>query len=170
MAARGFRNVIQAAALYIEGSSYAGEAEQVKLPVVQSKMEEHRPMGLPSEVKRFTGYEPMEFTATINAFDPEVLGQVGSPDVREKDYMVRFSTQSNDGEVKYGVAEISGRASTVDVGDISNGEEIAATELTVEVVSYKLTFDSQIIYDIDTEEGKYIILGTDYWEPIQAGL
>lgn len=170
MAAPGFRNIIQAATVYVEGRSYVGEAASVTLPNIEMQTQDDRPMGLASPIRRFTGYEPMEATLVFNTINKDVLVQVGSPNIRAKNYMVRYSTQSSDGSVKFGIAEFSGRASMIERSEISNGEEITTTTLTIQCVAYKETFDGEGVYDIDTEKQQFIIDGTDHWAPVAAGL
>ena len=167
---RGYRNIIEAASIYLNGRSYIGEAATVTLPNVQTRMEDHRPQRLPSDVKRFTGYEPLVVEAVFNVYDPEILKQVGNPDIRAYDYQARWSARSADGSVKYGVAEFSGRGSSAERGAFENGEEPAQTTLTVECISYKETFDGEEIYNMDTELGKWEVGGEDYWAPVLEGL
>ena len=168
--ARGYSNIIQAATIFINGENFLGKSESVTLPAIQARMQEHRPMGLPSEVKRFTGYEPPVLEVVLNSYEPTALKQVGNPDVRAYNYQVRWSTQDSTGETKYGVVECSGRASGVERDTFEDGEDPANSTFTIECVAYKETFDNELIYDLDTENGKWIVGGTDYWAPILQGI
>ena len=77
---------------------------------------------------------------------------------------------SSGGTVKYGVVECSGRGSAAERAPFENGEEPATTTLIIECVAYKETFDSEVIYDFDTELAKHEIGGEDFWAPILEGL
>ena len=168
--ARAYGNIIQAANIYIGGITFIGRATTVKLPVPLPKTHEHRPLGLPSTVKRVTGYEPLIVEVVFDTYEPEVLKQFGNINIRAFDYMARWSTQASDGSVLYGSAEFSGTGTDGDRDPFGNGEEPAQTTLTIDCVAFKEIFDGETIYDIDTETGKWEIGGEDNWAPILEGL
>lgn len=170
MPATGFRNVIITAACYVEGNTFVGQTASIKLPVLEMRMADDDQMGLPGTIERFFGIEKLEAELVFNTIDTDLLKQFGSHDVRYKNYMVRYSTQSNDGTTKHGVAEFSGRARRVERSEISNGEEITTTTLTITCIAYKEEFDGSEIYDIDIEEPKVIVDGEDHWAAIFEGL
>ena len=45
--ARGFRNIIFGASVYVDGESYLGEADTVTLPDLQTITDDQRNMGMP---------------------------------------------------------------------------------------------------------------------------
>ncbi len=168
--ARGFRNIIFGASVYVDGESYLGEADTVTLPDLQAIVDDQRNMGMPGPVARFSGYERPSVEMVFNGYFNPVMAQWGNPDIRAYNYTVRFATRSNDGEVKAGVAEFAGRASGRGQGAMGNGEDPSQTTLTIECVSYKEEFDGTTNYDLDFEEGKIEVDGTDHWAPITAAL
>ena len=167
---RSFVNVIKAASVYVDGQNFAGVAAEVTLPEINMMQEDYRGMGMSGAVRRFNGVEPLEASMVFNGYLPEVMKQVGSPDIRAENYSVRWATESFDGERKYGVAEFSGRGSNVTRDALADGEDPVQTTLTIQCVSYKETFDGQVLYDIDVENGKFIVDGTDHWAPLQENL
>lgn len=170
MPATGFRNVVLAAAVYVEGQTFVGNTASITLPALEMRMSDDEQMGLPGTIERFFGIEKLEAELVFNTIDNRLLGQFGSHNVRNKNYMVRYSCQANDGEVRYGVAEFSGRARRVERAAMTNGEEITTTTLMVTCISYKETFDGTEIYDIDIEAPKVIVDGEDHWSGIFEGL
>ena len=166
----GFQNVVQGASIYVEGTNYAGVAEEVTLPSITMMENPYRGMGMPSALSRFTGFEELELVAVFNGFINDVFRQVGSPNVREKNYTVRWATESNDGTRKFGMAEAAGRGSVLEHDAFGNGEDPAQMTLTVKCVQYKVEFDGEVLCDIDVENNKFIIGGVDNWEPIASGL
>ena len=167
---QAFRNRTMAGTVYVEGKSLIGDHQEFTLPNIQMMVQDVRNGGMLGPAAQFTGMERPQATIVSDAYLADVLTQVGSPNIRAKNYSARWSTQSADGEVKYGVAEFSGRASNVERGALSNGEDGMATTITIECVSYKETFDGKLIYDINLETGKLIVDGEDHWKPIKDGL
>ena len=170
MAATGFRNVIIAASAYVEGNSFIGNTASIKLPDLTMRMTDDEQMGLPGTIERFFGIEKLESELIFNTIDVDLLSQFGSHDVRNKDYSVRYSTQNNNGDVKYGVAEFSGRARSVERPPITTSEDIVTTSLMISCISYQETFDGTLVYDIDIEKGILIVNGEDHWAGLFEGL
>lgn len=170
MAAQGFRDLIQAATVYVEGRSFVGEAAEVTLPNIEMVQQDYRAMGMPSATRRFTGFAPLEATLVFDSINKAVLTQVGFNNIREKNFQVRYVTGSSDGSTKHGVCEFSGRANMVERGAISTGEEAVQTTLTVQCISYKETFDGEEVYDIDTEKQSFKVGGEELWADFAAGL
>ena len=165
-----FKNVVKAASVYLEGQSFAGVADEVALPDISMMMGDYRGPNMVGPVARFTGIERLEVEMTFNGIFPDVLKQLGSPDIRAKNYTIRKATESSNGDRKLLVAEFSGRGSAVSDDPFSGDEDPAQTTLTVQLVSYKLTFDNEVIYDIDMENGKFIVGGEDHWTPLTEDL
>ena len=106
----------------------------------------------------------------FNGYFNPVMAQWGNPDIRAYNYTVRWATRDNDGTTKAGVAEFAGRASGRTQSAMGNGEDASTTTLTIECVAYKETFDGTDNYDLDFEDGRIIVDGTDHWAPITAAL
>ena len=163
-------NIIKSASVYVEGNNFAAEAEEIAFPDINMTMGDYRGLNMPGPVARFTGIERLEVEMTFNGILPEVLKQLGSSDIRAKNYSVRWATESLNGDRKFGVVEFSGRGSSVSTDPFSGGEDPATTTLTVQIVSIKYTFDNEVIYDIDMENGKFVVDGEDHWAPLQENL
>ena len=168
--ARGFRNIIFGASVYVDGESYLGEAASVTLPDLQAIVDDQRNMGMPGPVARFSGYERPQVEMEFNGYFNPVMAQWGNPDIRAYNYTVRWATRDNDGEVKSGVAEFAGRASGRTQAAMGNGEDVSTTTLTIECVAYKEEYDGTTNYDIDIEAGKVEVDGTDHWSAIADAL
>lgn len=168
--ARGFRGVIFGASVYVDGESYIGEADSVTLPDLQTITDDQRNMGMPGPVARFSGYERPTVEMVFNGYFNAVMAQWGDPDIRAFNYTVRFATRDNDGTVKSGFAEFSGRASGRAQSAMGNGEDASQTTLTIECVAYKEAYDGTTNYDIDFEQGRVEVDGTDHWAPIANAL
>lgn len=167
---QAFRNMLQAGTIYVEGQSLIGDTQEFALPNIEMIVQDVRNSGMVGAAARFTGIERPEATLITNAYLGDVLTQIGSPNIREKQYQARWSTQSADGSVKYGVAEFAGRGNMIERAAAADGADGMTTTLTIQCVSYKETYDGNEIYDIDLENGKFIVDGTDHWEAIMSGL
>ena len=77
--ARGFRNIIFGASLYVDGESYIGEADSTTLPEMQTITDEQRNMGMPGPVARYSGYERPTVEMVFNGYFQSGHGTMGQP-------------------------------------------------------------------------------------------
>ena len=170
MASTGFRNRIVTGSFYLEGQTFLGQSDSISLLDPEMLSIDERGLGAPGAIERFVGMEKMEISAGFKTIDANILKQFGHMNVREKQYQARYSTVSNDGSTAYGVVECAGRARMVERDDLGVGEDETITTLTIACVQYKETFDGEVIYDFDFENGKIIVDGVNHWDPIYQGL
>ena len=119
---------------------------------------------------RRTGIENLELAAAFNSYNADILAQVGNPDVLAHNYQVKWATRQFDGTVKYSSAEISGGATQVERDAFGTEGNVPQTTMTVRCTTYKEVVDGTTVYDIDVQNGKYEVNGTDHWAPILEGL
>ena len=61
----------------------------------------------------------------------------------------------------------SGHPKEIDLGTLKRGDTMGATT-TLELLTYKVEVDSQVIFDIDKLGGKYVVNGVDLRAEINA--
>ena len=169
MPAIGFRNKIVSASVTVAGNPRKGETQSIQLPNLTWRSAEDTPLGLPGTVMRYFGVENIQVELVFDAVQKDILTQWGSFNIRAHNYRVNYVTQSSDGTFKNGVAEFSGRANEVARGVIDSGEDASTTTLTIDCVSYKETYDSEPVFNIDIEKEIIEIDGEDVWEEIREG-
>ena len=78
-------------------------------------------------------------------------------------------TANKEGGVVYKGLRIvcSGHPKEIDLGTLKRGDTMGATT-TLELLTYKVEVDSQVIFDIDKLGGKYVVNGVDLRAEINA--
>jgi uncharacterized protein len=65
------------AAVYINGNSLLGRAEEIKLPDITSLMTEHKALGMVGKIELPSGFDKLEGEIKWNSFYPDVAAQMG---------------------------------------------------------------------------------------------
>jgi hypothetical protein len=65
------------AAIYINGNSMLGKAEEVKLPDITSLMTEHKAMGMIAKIELPSGFDKLDGEVKWNSFYPDVAATMG---------------------------------------------------------------------------------------------
>lgn len=65
------------AAIYVNGNSMLGKAEEIKLPDITSLMTEHKALGMVGKVELPSGFDKMEGEIKWNSFYPDVAAHMG---------------------------------------------------------------------------------------------
>ncbi|WP_425974064.1 phage major tail tube protein [Tepidimonas sp. HKU78] len=63
--------------LFVDGRGYAGRVDEIQLPKLTLKTEEHRAGGMDLPVELDLGMEKLEAQLTISDFDPELFKLFG---------------------------------------------------------------------------------------------
>lgn len=148
-------------ALFVDGVSYAGEVNEVTLPKLKRKMEDHRSGGMNGPVKTDLGMEGLELEWTAAGYLREVYAQWGA---RKHDaVLLRFAgaLQADDREgVQALEVTVRGRHEEIDPGNAKPGD---ATQFKVKstLSYYKLAIDGTTIIEIDFVNMIEIVDGVD---------
>lgn len=67
------------AAIYINGNSMLGKAEEIKLPDITALMTETKALGMVGKIELPSGFDKMEGEIKWNSFYPDVAAQMGDP-------------------------------------------------------------------------------------------
>lgn len=71
-------NRVTNAAIYINGNSLLGKAEEIKLPDITSLMSEHKALGMVSKIELPGGIDKMDGEVKWNSFYPDVATTMGN--------------------------------------------------------------------------------------------
>jgi hypothetical protein len=72
-------NRITNANIYLDGGSLLGKAEEIKLPDVTAKMNEHKALGMIGTVELPSGFDKMEGEIKWSSFYKDVMAKVANP-------------------------------------------------------------------------------------------
>ena len=72
-------NRLTNANIYVDGNSWLGRAEEVTLPVITSKMSEHKALGMVGMVELFSGIDKLEARIKWNSVYKDVFKKAANP-------------------------------------------------------------------------------------------
>ncbi len=151
--------------LLIEGIGYAGQIEQLTLPKLNLKTEDFQLGGLDIPVKMDVGMEPMTCEITLLSYDVNVIKGFGVPTGRHsshqlKRFMLKGACQNEQGEIIPVNVNLSGTWQSLDFG-VWKASEQAKLIATINVRYYKLTVADEILMEVDVDNAKREVDGTD---------
>lgn len=79
--------------LFVDGRGFAGRIDEIELPKLTLKTEEHRAGGMDLPVEVEMGMEKLESTFTISDYDPEVFRLFGLLDAENVQLTIRGAIQ-----------------------------------------------------------------------------
>lgn len=157
----GMPAVLKHFALFLNGTSYAGEVESVVLPKLKRKMEDFRAGGMLAPAKTDLGMEGLEVELTAGGWMKEILKQFGN--AKADGVAMRFSgalQTDDDGEWHAVEVHMRGRWEELDMGDSKAGDK---SEMKVKgnLTYYRLVWDGEDIIEIDVLNLIEKVGGTD---------
>ncbi len=142
------RFILRNCTIFADRVSKLGQAKEITLPVPTEKMEELRNAGMFLTIDIPMGYEKLEASFKLTAFDPQVITLFGLAIGVEKEFMVTGALVHDDGTVINATAYIRGRLMKNDHGSWQPGE-IGENDFTVSVRYYKLEVNGQPLIEAD---------------------
>lgn len=145
----------------IEGNPSAGIAEEITLPKLTRKMEDHLAGGMAGPVKLDMGLEAGEIEFTLAQFDREVLKLYGALGVDAIN--VRFlgaARSDGDGTVEAIEIQVRGRWQEIDLGAAKRGDK-TAMKVKMPLAYLKYSSDGAELIEIDWINGVEIVGGVD---------
>lgn len=156
---------------FVDGRGYAGRVDEVNLPKLSIKSEEHRAGGMDTPIEIDMGMEKLECDFTLSQFDWDVLNQVGILNAKETAFVFRgaLGNDSSPGDVKPVVCTMRGGIRESDPGSAKSGEK-TQLKLTVALKYYKLEVGGATVHEIDVMNLKRVINGVDQVEAIRGAI
>ena len=146
--------------LFVDGRGYAGRVEEFDPPKLTIKTEEYRAGGMDAEVELDMGMEKLETTLTISGIDKEVVKLWGVYTSASTPLTLRAALVDEDGTVTPVEIRMRGKVKELDFGTWKPGEK-APLKWMVALRYYKYTQGGEVIHDIDVENMKRVVNGTD---------
>lgn len=149
---------------FLDGVSYMGVAEELKLPKLSRKLEEFRGGGMDGPVGIDLGQEKLEMEAVFGGFVETVFKKYGAATANA--VMLRFAgayQRDDTGEVKAVEIVTRGRYQEIDTGDAKGGDK-GKTTVKLSLSYYKLTVDGKELLEIDLLAMIFKVDGKDMLE------
>lgn len=156
--------------LFVDGTGYAGKVTEMTLPTLSIATEEYRAGGLDAPVAIDMGMEALTASFTLAEYDPEILKLFGLYDQNATQLTVRGALQRNgDTDAVSMVVNLTGSVTSFDPGAMEAG---SMTEASFEMQCryYKLELANETLHEIDVENMKRIINGTDQLESLRTAM
>ncbi|MCG5240104.1 phage major tail tube protein [Azospirillum doebereinerae] len=159
-----FPRVLKNMNLFIDGRGYAGRVDEVTLPKLTLKTEEHRAGGMDLAVELDMGMEKLEGTMVVSDFDPELFKSFGLLDTSGLPVTLRGAFQAQGSATVQAVTvNLRGGWKDIDPGSWKPGDKSTLT-LAYASTYYKLTVDGADLVEIDAVNMKRVVAGTDQLE------
>lgn len=164
-----FPRVLKNMNLFVDGRGYAGRIDEIELPKLSMKTEEHRAGGMDLPVELDLGMEKLEATLTLSDHDPEIFKFYGLVDHQSIQITIRGAIQAQGSAAKPVVINLRGGWKEIDPGSWKPGDK-SVLKVAVAANYYKLSIDGEPLIEIDAINLVRIVGGTDQMAAIRAAL
>ena len=157
-------NVLKNFNIFVDGVSYAGVVEEVKLPKLSRKMEAFRGGDMDGEIDIDLGQEKLEIEQTLGGFVAEAYKAYGV--TKANGVLLRFAgayQRDDTGDVQAVEVVVRGRHAEIDPGSAKGGDKNTTTVKST-LTYYKLTVDSKDVIEIDLPGFLFKVDGVDRLE------
>lgn len=142
------RYVLRNCNIFVDRVSKIGQASEITLPVPAEKVEEMRNAGMVMPIDIPMGYEKLETSFKLTAFDPQVITLFGLAIGVEKEFMITGSLAHEDGTVVNATAYIRGRLIKSDHGSWKAGE-VGENDFQITMRYYRLEVEGSTLIEAD---------------------
>lgn len=141
--------ILRNCTIFVDGISKVGQASEIELPVPKAKMEELRNAGMVMPIEIQLGYDKLEMSFKMTAFDPQALKLFGLKAGDTKTFMATGALVDEDGQTHSAVAYVRGTLSEAKADSWKPGDKKNENDYKVSVRYYKLEIDGEPIIEMD---------------------
>lgn len=147
--------------LFVDGRNFAGRVDDLVLPKLTLKTQEHRAGGMDAPVELDMGMNKLECNFTLCEYDPDVITFFGIRDGSQIKVVMRGAIDDDNlNNVVPVVVTLGGTWREVDFGNWKAGEK-ATLKVAVALRYYKLEIGERELAEIDIENMVRKIDGED---------
>lgn len=155
--------------LFVDGRGYAGRVDEIELPKLTLKTEEHRTGGMDVPVEIDLGMEKLETSLTIADYDPDVFRLFGLLDTQDKPVTVRGAIQRQ-GEPAQAVSiSLRGGWKEIDSGTWKPGDK-STLKVSVALNYFRLTIAGEEVVEVDAKNLVRKVGGVDQMAEIRNAI
>ncbi len=158
--------------LYLDGSNLLGKVQEATLPEIVSKMSEFNALGMVGTTEYPSGFEMMEMTTVLHAYDEALLASLGDPNTRHRlQLRTQIDDYSSSGVTQQIPAVIYATASAkkVPMGAYTAHERVTQ-EITWSVYYCRLEINGNAVIEYDAVANIYKVGGVDKLATYRANL
>jgi len=155
--------------LFVDGRGYAGRVDEIQLPKLTLKTEEHRAGGMDLPVEIDLGMDKLEAELTLSDYDPAVFRMFGLLDSAATQITIRGAIQAQGASARPVVIHLRGGWKELDAGTWKPGDK-STLKVSVTASYYKLSIDAEELVEIDAINLVRKIGGIDQMEAIRAAI
>lgn len=154
---------------YLNGVSFAGRVDEVELPELSVKTEEHRGGGMDGTAELDMGMEAMTAKITLAEHIAEAIKTFGRMDGNATRLQFRGAVQRDGERAIPLVVDMHGGMKKLGMGSWKAGDK-ATVEEEMSIRYYKLTLGNEELVEIDVDNMIRKIGGVDELESIRAAI
>ena len=154
--------------LLVAGQGFAGLVDEIELPVLKMKVEEHRAGGMDGPAGIEMGTEAIECSFSLSDHNEAVFAQFGLFNGNAVVVQFRGAMRDDVQTVPY-VVDVSGMYTEMDGGTLKAGDK---TLLKASIMArfYRLTVNGRVLIEVDIPNMTRIIDGTDQLDAVRQAL
>lgn len=149
--------------VYVDGRSFLGKTEEIKLPEVVTTMVEHKALGMVGKIELPSGIDKMESAQKWNSLYPEVLLKAANP-FQSVQLQCRSSQETYTGQGRTAqvpvVVFMTGTFKKFPTGNFKQHDNVEA-ETTMNVTYLRVVVDGKEILEVDVLANIYKVDGVD---------
>lgn len=155
--------------IYVDGRSYAGNAEEFQPPALNIVGEDHRAAGMDAPVEIDMGMEKLEASFKVSKWDKHLIGKWGATNGGRIPLVFRGALESQDGTVIAVECSLYGKIHGLETDAITPGAKAGQT-YRFAATRYVWKQDGEVLHDIDVLNCKRIINGVDRLAAIRKAI
>lgn len=163
------RDVLKNFNVFVDGRGLIGQTEEYSPPDLTLQTETFRGGGQDAPSSIDMGMEEMETSFTLIAYDEKVLALFGVGNGAQVPLKIRGALQSNDNTVRPVEHTMTGLITQISRGSWTPGQK-TSLQITMKLRYYQETVAGQVITEIDIDNMKRIIAGTDHLAEIRTAI
>lgn len=132
--------------LYVDGTSYAGEVEEVNLPKITLKNEEYRAGGMDAPITIDMGMEKLEADFQISGMKSEIYRLLSTS--KAFNITLRAAVSDETGDITPHIAVLRGKVRAIEPATVKTGEK-GNLKVMLDVTYYAHTIGAEQILEID---------------------
>jgi P2 family phage contractile tail tube protein len=152
--------------LFVDGRGYAGRVDEIELPKLTLKTEEHRAGGMDLPVEIDLGMEKLETGLTIADYDPDVFKLFGLLDSQDTPVTVRGAIQRQGEPAQPVVISLRGGWKEIDSGTWKPGDK-STLKVSAALNYFKLTIAGEEVVEVDAKNLMRRVGGVDQMAEIR---
>ena len=158
--------------VYVDGNSFLGKTEEIKMPDVVVTMTEHKALGLVGKVELPSGLDKMESTQKWNSLYPEVLKKAANPftavQLQCRSSMETYTGAGRTEQVPV-VVYITGTFKKFPMGNYKQHDNVEA-ETSMSVTYVRININGVDVIEVDVLANIYKVDGVDLLETFKANI